>query len=172
MMWGLKIFFPPLRPLCRGSRLHEITPPPSTLTCSVTLFTPGADAVVQVEDTELTKKSEDGKEELEIKVLNEPTPGQDIRPVGSDIEAGSVILAKGTVIGPAEVGLLATLGAVKVKVVQRPKIALLSTGNELQNPDEKDLKPGFIRDSNKSTLMALIGMPFYISIFSYIVYHL
>ena len=63
-------------------------------------------------------------------------------------------------IGPAEVGLLATLGAVKVKVVQRPKIALLSTGNELQNPDEKDLKPGFIRDSNKSTLMALIGMPF------------
>ena len=50
--------------------------------------TPGADAVVQVEDTELMKASDDGKEELEIKILSEPVSRQDIRPVGSDIEAG------------------------------------------------------------------------------------
>ena len=49
---------------------------------------PGADAVVQVEDTELTKASDDGKEELEINILSEPVSRQDIRPVGSDIEAG------------------------------------------------------------------------------------
>ena len=50
----------------------------------------GADAVVQVEDTELTKTSEDGKEEVEIKILSEPKPGQDIRPLGSDIQAGMI----------------------------------------------------------------------------------
>ena len=50
--------------------------------------TPGADAVVQVEDTELTKASDDGKEELEINILSEPVSRQDIRPVGSDIQAG------------------------------------------------------------------------------------
>ena len=70
---------------------------------------------------------------------------------------GSVILSKGMVLGPAEIGLMATVGATKVEVFQKPTIALLSTGNELQNPDDKDLKPGFIRDSNKSTLWALIG---------------
>ena len=50
---------------------------------------PGADAVVQVEDTELTRASDDGKEELEIKILSEPVSRQDIRPVGSDIQAGT-----------------------------------------------------------------------------------
>ena len=55
---------------------------------------PGADAVVQVEDTELTKASDDGKEELEIKILSEPVSRQDIRPVGSDIEAGMNFIDK------------------------------------------------------------------------------
>lgn len=118
---------------------------------------PGADAVVQVEDTELIKKSEDGQEELEIKILSNPQKGQDIRPIGSDIEQGSIILKKGSSIGPAEIGLLATVGATSVKVFRRATIALLSTGNELQNPQDQHLKPGFIRDSNKSTLIALIG---------------
>ena len=118
----------------------------------------GADAVVQVEDTELLKKSEDGKEELEIKIKQVPKAGQDIRPIGSDIEQGSVILHQGSVIGPAEIGLLATVGATKIKVVTKPIISLLSTGNELQDPkDFSPLKSGFIRDSNKSTLKALLN---------------
>ena len=118
----------------------------------------GADAVVQVEDTELTKKSEDGKEELEIKILAPPKVGQDIRPVGSDIEQGSTVLSKGTILGPAEIGILATVGVTKIKVFKKPTIALLSTGNELQNPQEEGgLKPGFIRDSNKATLISLIN---------------
>eukprot|EP00093_Oithona_nana_P010964 10964.XXX_314233_311586_1 [CDS] Oithona nana genome sequencing. len=117
----------------------------------------GADAVVQVEDTELLKKSDDGKEELEIKIKQIPKAGQDIRPIGSDIEQGSVILHQGSVIGPAEIGLLATVGATKIKVVTKPIISLLSTGNELQDPkDASPLKSGFIRDSNKSTLKALL----------------
>jgi len=120
----------------------------------------GADAVIQVEDTELTKKSQDGTEELEINIV-QTTPvlkGQDIRPLGSDIEKGSTVLNQGTTLGPAEIGILATVGATEIKVKKRPTIALLSTGNELQNPqDGRDLKPGYIRDSNKSTLMTLIN---------------
>ena len=109
---------------------------------------------MQVEDTELIKT--DGIEELEIKILVEPLAGQDILPVGTDIEQGSIVLSKGTLLGPAEIGLLATVGAISVKVFKKPNITLLSTGNELQSPDdEKDLKQGFIRDSNKSTLWAL-----------------
>ncbi len=113
----------------------------------------------KVEDTKLIKTSEDGKEEAEIQILKAPSKGQDIRPQGSDIESGTVILFKGSMIGPAEVGLLATVGAVKVKVCKTPTVALLSTGNELQPPEAGDLKPGYIRDSNKTTLWALIGMP-------------
>ena len=67
------------------------------------------------------------------------------------------MLHKGSVIGPAEIGLLATVGATTIKVIGKPTIALLSTGNELQNPTDEVLKPGYIRDSNKSTLIALIG---------------
>ena len=59
----------------------------------------GANAVVQVEDTELLKKSDDGKEELEIKIQKIPKAGQDIRPIGSDIAKDSIVLQKGSVIG-------------------------------------------------------------------------
>ena len=59
----------------------------------------GADAVVQVEDTELLKKSDDGKEEVEIKIQRVPKAGQDIRPIGSDIAKGSIVLHKGSLIG-------------------------------------------------------------------------
>lgn len=120
----------------------------------------GADAVVQVEDTELVKSSDDGNEELVINILVDPQVGQDIRTVGSDIENGSVVLTHGSVLGPAEIGLLATVGAIKVKVFKKPQIALLSTGNELQDPGEGQLKLGYIRDSNKATLMCLIGKKF------------
>ena len=54
-------------------------------------------------------------------------------------------------------GILATVGATKIKVYMKPTIALLSTGNELQNPQDGELNPGFIRDSNKSTLITLIN---------------
>ena len=123
----------------------------------------GADAVVQVEDTKLVKSSEDGKEEIEVEILKAPVKGQDIRPVGSDIESGSVVLKRQTPLNAAERGILATVGATKVKVFQLPKVSLLSTGNELQDPEAEDLKPGAIRDSNKTTLKTLLrshGFPF------------
>ncbi|XP_036841151.1 gephyrin isoform X1 [Oncorhynchus mykiss] len=115
----------------------------------------GADAVVQVEDTELLRESEDGTEELEVRILVQARPGQDIRPIGHDIKRGECVLSKGTHMGPSEIGLLATVGVTEVEVQKFPVVAVMSTGNELLNPED-DLHPGKIRDSNRSTLLATI----------------
>ncbi|XP_024124431.1 gephyrin isoform X2 [Oryzias melastigma] len=115
----------------------------------------GADAVVQVEDTELLRESEDGTEELEVRIMVQVRPGQDIRPIGHDIRRGECVLAKGTHMGPSEIGLLATVGVTEVSVHKFPVVAVMSTGNELLNPED-DLHPGKIRDSNRSTLLATI----------------
>uniref|UniRef100_S4RTX8 Gephyrin n=1 Tax=Petromyzon marinus TaxID=7757 RepID=S4RTX8_PETMA len=115
----------------------------------------GADAVIPVEDTELLKESENGAEELEVRILSQARPGQDIRCIGQDIRRGECVLSRGSHVGPAEVGLLATVGATKVEVHRLPVVAVLSTGNELLNPEEP-LHPGMIRDSNRTTLLAAI----------------
>ncbi|XP_031177151.1 gephyrin a isoform X2 [Sander lucioperca] len=115
----------------------------------------GADAVVQIEDTELLRESEDGTEELEVRIMVQARPGQDIRPIGHDIRRGECVLAKGTHMGPSEIGLLATVGVTEVSVHKFPVVAVMSTGNELLNPED-DLHPGKIRDSNRSTLLSTI----------------
>jgi len=116
----------------------------------------GADAVVQVEDTLLVKASADGRTELEVDIVKAPVEGQDIRPVGCDIAEGETVLVKGSVMGPGEIGLLAAVGVTEVEVVKQPRVAIMSTGNELQEPGET-LRPGHIRDSNKATLLALLA---------------
>ncbi|XP_020281114.1 gephyrin [Pseudomyrmex gracilis] len=114
-----------------------------------------ATAVVQVEDTKLIKKSPDNTEEIEIEIMSVPTLGQDIRPVGSDIMKGSLILNKFTHIGPVEMGLLAACGIAKVKVSKLPRVGVMSTGNELQTY-EQSLEVGHIYDSNRITLISLL----------------
>uniref|UniRef100_A0A8D9BYH7 Gephyrin n=1 Tax=Cacopsylla melanoneura TaxID=428564 RepID=A0A8D9BYH7_9HEMI len=115
----------------------------------------GADSVVQVEDTELIK-GEKG-EEVEINILKAPKKGQDIRVRGIDIRKGTTILSEGNLIGPPEVGLLASVGVTNVTVYKKPIIHLLSTGNELEEPEAHVLKPGCIRDSNRSVLSSLLA---------------
>lgn len=100
--------------------------------------------------------STDGKKELKIRILLAPAAGQDIRQIGSDIAEGNVVLQRNSVLGPAELGLVATVGATQIKVFSRPKVGLLSTGNELIDPRVEVLPPGFIRDSNKTTLIGTI----------------
>ena len=120
----------------------------------------GFDAVVQVEDTKLLKTTDDGKEEVEIEIMQAPSIGQDIRKIGSDIEEGSKVLSKHSRLGPAEIGLLATVGATEVSVFCRPTVGILSTGNELQDPTTEPILKrggGKIRDSNKTTLISLIS---------------
>ncbi|XP_071163721.1 gephyrin-like isoform X4 [Mytilus edulis] len=113
---------------------------------------PGADAVVQVEDTVLVRDADDGRIEVEIKIMSLPKAGQDIRAVGSDIKAGQVVLSKGQCLGPSELGILATVGVTHVTCYRIPIVGVMSTGNELIEPDEP-LREGKIRDSNKTTLM-------------------
>ncbi|XP_067132977.1 gephyrin [Centruroides vittatus] len=115
----------------------------------------GADAVVQVEDTELTNQTDDGKTEIEIVIHTKPKIGQDIRLIGSDIKKGELILSKQTKLGPAELGILAAVGPFNINVYKKPIIGILSTGNEIVEPGDDSLKEGVIRDSNKTTLLAL-----------------
>ncbi|KAK6192731.1 hypothetical protein SNE40_004155 [Patella caerulea] len=113
----------------------------------------GADAVIQVEDTTLEKWTDDGKREVEIKLLTVPKIGQDIRKVGSDIAEGSQVLCKGQRLGPAELGLLATVGVTTIKCYHAPVVGVMSTGDELVEPDAP-LTKGKIRDSNRTTLIS------------------
>lgn len=89
----------------------------------------GADAVIQVEDTKLISNSEG--EELEVEVLKESSVGQDIRTVGSDIKQGQVVVPKKSVIGAGEVCTAATVGKVQLRVYGKPKVSVLTTGNEV-----------------------------------------
>jgi molybdenum cofactor synthesis domain-containing protein len=108
----------------------------------------GADAVIMVENT--TPHGDQIAIETHVEV------GSDIRPVGEDIEGGSKILSQGIVLGPAEIGLLAAVGLGEVRVYRRPRVTLLSTGDELREPG-RALKPGQIYDSNRFSLAASVA---------------
>ena len=109
----------------------------------------GADTVVPVENT----REEDG-----LVVIHRPVrPGAYVRPVGQDMAVGESILTRGTVLGAAEVGLLAAVGQVRVAVHPRPVVALTATGDELVPPNEAPA-PGRIRDSNSDALLAAVTL--------------
>jgi molybdenum cofactor synthesis domain-containing protein len=80
-------------------------------------------------------------------------PGANIRPIGVDLARGTRVLEAGSLIGPAEIGMLAGLGVDPVPVVRRPRVSILSTGNELVEPARQP-GPGQIRDSNRFSLIA------------------
>ncbi|KAM7522773.1 hypothetical protein LguiA_012675 [Lonicera macranthoides] len=112
----------------------------------------GADAVVQVEDTELIKNA--SFESKRVRILVQTSQGVDIRPVGCDIKKDAVVLESGERLGAAEIGLLATVGVMMVKVYPTPIIGVLSTGDELVEPTTGCLNRGQIRDSNRSMILA------------------
>ena len=84
---------------------------------------PGADAVVQVEDTELLESDNEGRTEKRIKILTTPKPGKDIRSVGFDLSKGQKVLTALQKLGPAELGLMASLGLTEIEVFQNSKVA-------------------------------------------------
>jgi len=111
---------------------------------------PGADTVIQVELTRY-----DGPESTWVEILEEVPPGNNIRPAGEDMHRGQKVLARGSEIGPWEIGILATLGWATVPVVRRPRVAILGTGDEVIEVDEP-LRPGKIRNSNSYLLEAAV----------------
>jgi gephyrin len=119
---------------------------------------PGATSVIMVEDTVLKTLTEDGKEEKEVEILaDNVSEGENIREVGSDIKAGSIILRKGEQISAVggEIGLLASVGAAEVKTFGKPTVGVLSTGDEIVPHDRPgDLRLGEVRDANRLALMS------------------
>jgi putative molybdopterin biosynthesis protein len=112
----------------------------------------GADAVVMIEHTELVETAQGPA----IDVRRAVAPGQFVSHAGSDIARGETLLRRGTTIGSREIGLLAACGLASVDVVRRPKVGVLSTGDELVQPGE-ELPPGGVYDSNGAILAAAIG---------------
>ena len=121
---------------------------------------PGANSVVMVEDTVIRSMTDDGREEKEIEILTDQVkPDENIREIGSDIQAGEVVLRKGeeiTAVG-GELGLLASVGKADVMVYKKPIVGVLSTGDEIVLHDRPGpLRRGEVRDCNRPTLMAAI----------------
>jgi molybdenum cofactor synthesis domain-containing protein len=109
----------------------------------------GADAVCMIEETETAS---DGRHVVIGRALQ---PGTFVRQPGRDVAIGDVIASAGTVLGPAHLGVLANQGALAVRVHRRPRVGVLSTGDELFS-GTGPLPPGKIRDANRHTLLALL----------------
>jgi molybdopterin molybdotransferase len=137
---------PAPRPLAPGEAMRIFTGAP---------VPEGADAVVMVERTARRDgEGPDGTDAVEL--LWEPAPGEHVRPPAGDLQAGDVVFDAGDELTPARLGVLASLGVTEVVAYPRPRVGVLSTGDELvEGPDP--LKPGQIRDSNRPTLLAAVA---------------
>lgn len=116
---------------------------------------PGADAIVMQEQTELVSADTPNQ----VRFLAPAMAGQWVRRSGEDVRMGDAVLKRGQKLGPAELGLAASLGLAHLQVMSRPKVALFSTGDELVMPGEvapADMPPGAIYNSNRFFLRALL----------------
>ena len=149
----------PRRLLLNGEVLACGTPPkltvaPGTATAIATggMVPRGADAVVMIEWTDLVETGKGPAIDLRRAV----SPGQFVSFAGSDIARGETLLRRGALIGSREIGMLAACGIASVAVVRRPKVAVLSTGDELTEPG-KPLAPGAVYDSNGAIIAAAVS---------------
>ena len=108
----------------------------------------GADAVVMLEYTQPAREGE-------LEIQRAVAAGENVIRVGEDVAAETVILPRGRKVRPAEVGGLMALGILSLRVAKKPKVGLLSTGDEVVNPSQLP-QPGQVRDINSYTLSALI----------------
>jgi molybdopterin molybdotransferase len=108
----------------------------------------GADAIVRVEDTR-------PREQGDVDILSEVVEGRDVRRSDDDIATGATVLGAGTQIGPAALGVLASIGRTTARCARRPRAALLCTGDELRPPGEP-LPAGGLYNSNAHSLTAIL----------------
>jgi molybdopterin molybdotransferase len=124
---------------------------------------PGADAIVPFEETDelsgLRQRHPHGRTgELSaaIRVFKEASPGANVRSTGEDVRAGELVLRRGTVLRPSEIGVIASLGRDRVRVIRRPVVAVLSTGDELLEPGQPR-SGAQIYDANAYSVGALVS---------------
>jgi putative molybdopterin biosynthesis protein len=143
---------------CGHAPILAVTPGTATAIATGGVIPRGADAVVMIEQTELIDA-----DPPRIELRRAAAPGQFISYAGSDIARGETLLRKGARIGSREIGMLAAGGFAEVAVVRKPKIAILSTGDELVQPGAA-LPPAGVYDSNGTILATAIteagGEPF------------
>lgn len=125
----------------------KVTPGTAVRVATGAPIPPGADAMVMIEFTE--------ERDSLVQIKTTVEAGSDIRPVGQDLTAGQLVLARGVPLGAPEIGLLAMIGQTEVLVHPAPLVAIMSTGDELVEPGES-LKPGQIRDANRFSLMSAV----------------
>jgi putative molybdopterin biosynthesis protein len=135
---------------CGHAPTIEVKPGTATTIATGGVLPRGADAVVMVEHTELTGSAP------VIELRRAASAGQLISYAGSDIARGETLLRKGQTIGSREIGMLAACGLAEIEVVRRPKVAVLSTGDELV-PLGEPLRLGGIYDSNGAILTAAVA---------------
>ncbi|HZL40933.1 MAG TPA: molybdopterin biosynthesis protein [Pseudolabrys sp.] len=135
---------------CGDAPALEVAPGTATAIATGGVIPRGADAVVMIEQTELIA---DGAPRIELR--RAAAPGQFISYAGSDIARGETLLRRGTRIGSREIGMLAACGLSDIDVVRRPKVAVLSTGDELVEPG-KPLNPAGVYDSNGAIIAAAV----------------
>jgi molybdenum cofactor synthesis domain-containing protein len=129
----------PSRPIAHGECVEIATGAP---------IPEGADAVVMVEET-------DKSDGAGVRVFTPVYPGQHVGRRGADITSGQSVLSAGAALNPARTGVLAAIGALEVEVYAKPRVAILSTGNEIVEPGQP-LPTGHIYDINRYTLSSII----------------
>jgi putative molybdopterin biosynthesis protein len=139
---------------CGHAPALEVTPGTATTIATGGVIPRGADAVVMVEQTELIEQgAPNSKPRIEFR--RAAAAGQFVSYAGSDIARGETLLRRGARIGSREIGMLAASGLSTVEVVRLPKVAVLSTGDELIEPG-KPLRPASVYDSNGAIIAAAV----------------
>ena len=116
----------------------------------------GADTVVPFEETDEVERKREGKPLDNVAVFADMPTGCNVRPAGEDISAGTLVLERGIIVRAAEIGVIASLGMDRIKVIRRPIVAVLATGDELETAGTP-LSDGKIYDSNSFSIAASIA---------------
>lgn len=153
-------------PVASVSHAQAASLPPPLQAGQIARITTGAplpehaNAVVMVEDTTIASLTDDQKEEATVEILtSELSVGENIREPGSDMQLGELVITKGTRISAlgGEIGVLAAAGIQKVPVYRKPRIGVMSTGDEVTDTSYTGaLSGGMIRDSNRPSLLTLL----------------